>query len=259
MVLGPGQRFVDPDYIKQRKMKYCPIFLAFLLTCGLDSKTTLAEEKKDLGTQFAENPPMQVISKTPPAPPAIEETFEIREGFTVIDTTVERLRGCLQLLCVGDATLENVTVLEAGDFSYDLSAGDKGKVVIKNCRGDIAYNPLFNLTRGAVPRDAFYEVTILSPAEEIQPTARTSLGTICGDNCTFILRDGTTRPLPTDVNHLNCGGKKGLQKSTLTNYTTARLILNERVRNCMVKSVGSVEDHGRQNTIIRIEPETTAD
>lgn len=49
-------------------MKYCHIFLAFLLTCGLDSKTTLAEEKKDLGAQFAENPPMHVISRTPPAP-----------------------------------------------------------------------------------------------------------------------------------------------------------------------------------------------
>ncbi|MHC4284414.1 MAG: hypothetical protein ACYSWZ_15790 [Planctomycetota bacterium] len=96
------------------------------------------------------------------------------KNITVIDTTVERLRGCFQLLCVGDVTLENVTVLEAGDFSYDLSSGNKGKVVMKNCRGDIAYNPLFNLTRGAVPKDAFYEVTILSPAEGVRPTARSA-------------------------------------------------------------------------------------
>ena len=180
------------------------------------------------------------------------------KNITVIDTTVERLRGCFQLLCVGDVTLENVTVLEAGDFSYDLSSGDKGKVVMKNCRGDIAYNPLFNLTRGAVPKDAFYEVTILSPAEGVQPTARTSLGTICGDNCTFIFHDGKTRPLPSQVNRLSCGGRKGLKNSAVTNYTTARLILNERVRNCVIKSVGPVEDHGRENTIIKIEPETTA-
>ena len=174
------------------------------------------------------------------------------KNITVVDTTVERLRGCFQLLCDGDVTLENVTVLEAGDFSYDLSAGDKGKVVMKNCRGDIAYNPLFNLTRGPVPKDAFYEVTILSPAEGVQPTARTSLGTICGDRCTFILHDGTTRPIPREVNRLICGGKKGLIDSAVTNYTKARLILDERVRNCVIRSVGPVEDHGSQNTIIRI-------
>ncbi|MHC4487988.1 MAG: hypothetical protein ACYSW7_02245, partial [Planctomycetota bacterium] len=181
------------------------------------------------------------------------------KNITVIDTTVERLRGCFQLLCVGDVTLKNVTVLEAGDFSYDLSSGDKGKVVMKNCRGDIAYNPLFNLTRGAVPKDAFYEVTVLSPAEGVQPTARTSLGTICGDHCTFIFHDGTTRPPPREVNRLSCGGRKGLKNSAVTNYTTAKLILNERVRNCVIKAVGPVEDHGRGNTIIKIEPETMAD
>jgi hypothetical protein len=85
------------------------------------------------------------------------------------------------------------------------------------------------------------------------------LGTICGDNCTFIFHDGTTRPLPREVNRLNCGGKNGLVDSTVTNYTTARLILNERVRNCVIKSVGPVEDNGRQNKIIKLEPETTAD
>ncbi len=181
------------------------------------------------------------------------------KNITVIDTTVERLRGCFQLLCDGDVTLDNVTVLEAGDFSFDVSSGDKGKVVMKNCRGDIAYNPLFNLTRGAVPKNAFYEVTIRSPAEGVRPTARTSLGTICGDNCTFIFHDGTTSPLPSEVNRLSCGGKKGLTNSTVTNYTMARLILNERVRNCVIKSVGPVEDRGRENTIIKIEPETTVD
>lgn len=180
------------------------------------------------------------------------------KNITVIDTTVERLRGCFQLLCDGDVTMENVTVLEAGDFSFDLSSGDKGKVVMKNCRGDIAYNPLFNLTRGPLPKNAFYEIAILSPAESVRPTARTSLGTICGENCTFILHDGTTRPLPPEVNRLNCGGKNGLIDSTLTNYTTARLILNERVKNCKIESAGPVENNGRDNTIIKIKPEEPA-
>ena len=70
-------------------MKYCNIFLALLLTCGLDSKTTLAEEKKDIGAQFAENPPMHVISKTPPTLAPITDTFEIREGFTLIKSLDE--------------------------------------------------------------------------------------------------------------------------------------------------------------------------
>jgi len=182
--------------------------------------------------------------------------YDAVKNITVINTTVERLRGCFQLLCVGDVTLENVTVLEAGDFSYDLSSGDQGKVTMKNCRGDIAHNPLFNLTRGEVPKDAFYEITILSPAQGVQPTARTSLGIICGDSCTFILHDGTTRPLPQEANYLRCGGKKGLTNSTVTNHTTARLILNERVRNCLIRSVGPVEDQGQGNTIIKIEPES---
>ena len=185
--------------------------------------------------------------------------YDAVKNITVIDTTVERLRGCFQLLCVGDVTLENVTVLEAGDFSYDLSSGDRGKVVMRNCRGDIAYHPLFNLTRGPVPKDAFYEVTILSPAEGVQPTVRTSLGTLCGDRSTFIFHDGTTRPLPSEVNYVNCGGKKGLTHSTVTNYTTAKVVLNERVRYCTIRSVGPVEDHGTQNTIVKIGPETRVD
>jgi len=174
------------------------------------------------------------------------------KNVTVVDTTVERMRGCFQLLCMGDITLENVTVREAGDFSFDLSAGDRGKVVMKNCRSDVAYNPVFNLTRGPVPQDAFYEVTILSPAEGVEPTVRTSLGKLCGQRCKFIFHDGTTRPLPDAANHLHCGGKKGLVDSTVINHTSATLILNERVRGCTIESVGPVEDHGRDNTIRRI-------
>jgi len=40
----------------------------------------------------------------------------------IINTTVERMRGGIQLLCTGDVYLENVTVLESGDFSFDVSA-----------------------------------------------------------------------------------------------------------------------------------------
>mgnify|MGYP006281346749 CR=1 FL=1 len=177
------------------------------------------------------------------------------KNITVVDTTVERLRGCFQLLCNGDVTLENVTVREAGNFSYDVSSGGEGRVVMKNCRSDLAYSPVFNLTRGKLPVGDFYEVTILSPREGVKKTDRTSLGRICGENCTFIFHDGTTGPLPDDVNRLLCGSEEGLRNSTVTNYTEARLILNERVRNCTVKSVGPVEDRGDHNTVVRIEAE----
>lgn len=173
---------------------------------------------------------------------------------TVTDTTVERFRGCFQLLCPeGDITLENVTVLEAGDFSYDLSVGDAGKVVMRNCRSDGAYNPVFNLTRGDQPKKAFFELTLLSPPEGAILTERSGLGIICGDECTFILHDGTTRPLDPSIK-LECGGKLGLKDSTVTNHTTATLVLGGNVENCVIESVGPVVDNGRRNKVTKIEP-----
>lgn len=177
------------------------------------------------------------------------------ENITVINTTVERQRGCFQLLLIGDITLENVTVIESGDFSYDLSSGSRGKTIMKNCFADVAYNPVFNLTRGDTPKDAFYEVTILSPRADVEFTERSSLGIICGDDSTFILHDGTTTPLPKEVNKLICGGRKGMKNSTITNYTTAELTLDSNVYNCRVKSVGPVIDNGTGNRITKIHPQ----
>ena len=184
---------------------------------------------------------------------AVRSYNEVK-NITVMDTTVERQRGCFQLLCDGDITLENVTVREAGDFYYDLSAGTKGKVTMKNCFADLAYNPVFNLTRGDAPDNAFYEVTILSPLPGVVPTERTSLGIISGNDSTFILHDGTTTPLPEEYNKLVCGGRKGMKDSTITNYTTATLILESNVRDCRIKSVGPVIDHGSNNRVSKIEP-----
>ena len=38
----------------------------------------------------------------------------------------------------------------------------------------------------------------------------------------------------------------------MINYTGAKLVLNERVRHCEIKSRGPVEDHGRDNAISKI-------
>lgn len=181
-------------------------------------------------------------------------------NITVIDTTVERLRGCFQLLCPeGDITLENVTVLEAGDFAYDLSVGDNGKVIMKNCKSDVAYNPVFNLTRGDMPKDAFFELTIIDPPEGSITMERSGLGIICGDECEFILHDGTTRPLPPSANRLECGGKHGLKDSKVTNYTTATLVLGSNVENCEIISVGPVKDYGRRNQVTQVNPSEEAE
>ena len=60
-------RVSGPDYRQELMMKCCYVFLA-LLMCGQVLRAASAEDKKDLGVQLAENPPMQVVSKTPPAP-----------------------------------------------------------------------------------------------------------------------------------------------------------------------------------------------
>ncbi|MGJ8677749.1 MAG: hypothetical protein ACSHX0_09550 [Akkermansiaceae bacterium] len=176
------------------------------------------------------------------------------KNITVINTTIERMRGAVQLLCTGDVTLENVTVLESGDFSYDVSASKGSKIIMKNCRSDVAYNPVFNLTRGEIPSNANYEITLLSPPEGAEPTARTNLGIICGEQCHFTLREDLQRPLAEKVNFLTCGGRNKLVHSQIDNYTKAKLVLEKNVMNCTIQSIGPVEDKGGNNKIIQLSP-----
>lgn len=179
-------------------------------------------------------------------------SYEDVKNIKVINTTIERMRGAIQLLCTGDVTLENVTVLESGDFSYDVSATSGSRIEMKNCRGDVAYNPLFNLTRGDLPENAIFEITLLSPPEGSKPTPRSSLGKICGKNSKFIIREDLTQPLPEQANHLICGGDKELVNSTIENHSSAKLILQKNVRNCIIRSKGPVEDGGSGNRVMRL-------
>ena len=52
---------------------------------------------------------------------------------------------------VGDLTFENCTMIEAGSKSFDVTSGNKGKVTVKNCFSDLAYNPVF----GTGPEEAW--------------------------------------------------------------------------------------------------------
>ncbi|NNJ27567.1 right-handed parallel beta-helix repeat-containing protein [Alienimonas chondri] len=184
-------------------------------------------------------------------------TYNDDKNIVVRNTVVERHRGGLQLLCEGDVLVENVTIRECGDFGFDLSGGKEGRVVMRNCFGDLAYNPLFNLSRGRAPDGGFFELTLIDPADDVRPTPRTSLGTICGDACTFVLHDRTTRESAPETNVLLCGGRKPLRKSTISNYGRTQLVLKKNVEDCTIITAGEVVDEGQRNRVIRIEPMTT--
>ena len=181
-------------------------------------------------------------------------TYGGDRDITIIDTTIERMRGNIQIHAAGKVTLKNVTIREAGDFGLDVSAVDGGKVVVENCRIDTTYRPALYLKRGPVPKDASYDVTIIDHSKNRIKAEQGSLGLICGEDCTFILRDGTTRSLPEEANVLICGDKRRpLINSTVENHTTAKIILTRDVSNCRVESVGPVEDNGENNTIVELE------
>lgn len=188
---------------------------------------------------------------------AIRSYNDVR-NIVVKNTVVERQRGCVALFGTGDITLDNVTVREGGDCSFDVTAKDGGKVIVKNCFADVSYNPVFRM-RTHTPEDSFYEVTILSPADGVKFTPRSNLGEIAGIRTTFILHDGTTKPLPRSANVLTCGGRKELTRSTVTNYTPATLILEKNVTHCTIRSIGPVKDKGKNNTVIRMRRGTTAE
>ena len=180
-------------------------------------------------------------------------TYEKVKNVIIEDTIVERTRACYALYCVGKVRLENAVAREAGDFAFAITSTAPGKATMENCHADIAYNPVFNFTRGELPVRNNYEITIHDPPEDSSPTPRTGLGIICGDKCNFELLDATTRPLPQGFDRLVCGDKKRpLTNSKVTNRTTATMVLESSTRNCLVQSVGPVIDQGRGNRVVKI-------
>ena len=184
-------------------------------------------------------------------------TYGGDKNIRVINTTVERFRG-IQVHCESDVQFVNVTAREMGYFGFDVTAGKHGRTIVRNCRGDIAYSPLFNLTRAGMPRDSVYEMTVLPPREGVTVTDGTNLGRptdfgkICGKNTTFIFRKGGDRPLPEKVQRVRLGHGKPLVNSKVLNYTNATLKLTDKVRNCTIRSVGPVKGSGKNNDISRL-------
>lgn len=184
-------------------------------------------------------------------------TYGGDKDIQVINTTVERFRG-VQVHGEGEMRFTNVRVREMGYFGFDVSAGEDGRAILRNCRGDIAYSPLFNLTRGGLPQNSVYDVTVLPPRKGVTVTDGTNLGRptdfgrICGKNTTFIFRKGGDRPLPEKVRRVRVGDGKPLIRSKVINYTHATLKLSDKVRHCTIRSVGPVEGSGTNNDITRI-------
>jgi len=172
----------------------------------------------------------------------------------IINTTVERFRGGIQMLCTGNIELKNVTVRETGDFAFDVSATKGSRIIMKDCKSDVSYNPVLNLTRGEIPYKGVYEMTLIDPPAGSQTTERSGLGKICGENCTFIFHNGTTRPLPEESKVLICGENQALKNSTIRNLTPIKLVLEKNVTDCTIESVGPVEDKGKNNTIRKVAP-----
>jgi hypothetical protein len=261
---------------KEVTMKRGYVFLGCMLTCGLGLGVVSAEEEKDLGKQFGENPPLQVISKTPPVPATITDTFEVREGFTLIKTLDEfrvAIKRDNQKIRMKPGIYRAEKVDPPLRASIPRAKPDQDGKLPKNHQEHIfavnGSNNYFDL-RGAVFETPVSGQSKLSGRAHVADTWH-----INGAGNTFeggYFRNVIDKPYPqyrvtenelevcNDNNtFLNCGGRKGLKNSTVTNYTTARLILNERVRNCVIKSVGPVEGSGRENTIIKIKRETKVD
>lgn len=241
-------------YVDGVQIKDCFFTGALRPTNDIYRETSGRAKEYDFHKMYRKKEPIPRDQMIPLVEDGIRSYEEVK-NITVVNTTVERMRGCFQLVCVGDVTLDNVIAREAGDFCFDVSSGSLGKVTMKNCSADLAYNPIFNLTRGAVPKNDFFEVTLVNADETIEPTSRTSWGNICGKDCAFVLRNGTTRPQSEESNYLICGKEKPLVNSTITNYTNAILVLTKRVSNCKIKSHGPVEDQGTNNVITSIESE----
>ncbi len=180
-------------------------------------------------------------------------TYEKVRDVFIKDTIVERMRGCYALYGVGKIHLENATAREAGDFAFAITSRSTGKATMKDCHADLAYNPVFNFTRGELPVRNDYEITIHDPPEDSSPTPRTGLGVICGDKCHFVIHDATTKPLPRGFDRLVCGDKnRPLTRSEVINQTTATVVLEKNVENCVIRSRGPVIDQGRRNRVIKI-------
>ena len=180
-------------------------------------------------------------------------TYEEVKNVVIKDTTVERVRGCYAVYGVGMIHLENAIAREAGDFAFAVTSMLPGKAIMKNCHADLAYNPVFNFTRGELPVRNRYEITIHDPPSGSSPTPRTGLGIICGDQCRFMIHDATTKPLPQGLDRLVCGDRdRPLTHSKVTNETMATVVLEENVEDCVIYSRGPVVDQGQRNRVVKI-------
>jgi hypothetical protein len=61
-------------------------FLGPLLALAGAQPVGLRTDEKDLSMQREENPPMVVLTRTPPEPEVNPEDFEVRDGFTLVDS-----------------------------------------------------------------------------------------------------------------------------------------------------------------------------
>jgi len=71
-------------------LKNCIIICVFFLSFLCEVCISVAEGAvKDVGIQLADNPAMQFVARTPPASVSVSGDFEVRKGFTLIESLDE--------------------------------------------------------------------------------------------------------------------------------------------------------------------------
>lgn len=169
----------------------------------------------------------------------------------VENTEIRRFRGCVQLLCTGDVMLRNVTVREAGDFSFDVSSLPGFEVKMEQCASDYAYSPIFNLTRGETPQNATYELKVLPNSVDVVPLERGRLGLLSGKGCRFLITADEEAGDLSQLTPVECGDRHPLENCMLSNFTDIPVLLTKRASGCTVRSRGVVTDNGSGNRVAR--------
>ncbi len=205
-----------------------------------------------------------MVRKTRPIPPnemipltedGVRSYNNVRD-ILVKDTYIERFRSNVTLTGPGDYIIDSVTSREAGNIGFEV-ASRRGDVIVRNTRGDLAFDPLVDLTtRAGVTSNSFFELTVLSARDPEAEKTFTSkeleapkcVGSIQGEQTTFLFRDGTERELPDRFNYIQLENR-GLIDSVLINLTSAEVRLNEKATGSLILSGGPVTGRNGENTV----------
>jgi len=170
---------------------------------------------------------------------------------TVINCTVKRMRGGIALaLAAGKVLVEGCTVTESGypGAAYSLPSNAK----VRNSKGDAAFVPLLRMSYSN-RRNADIELQVLDAAKY---SGNDLLALINGRGHRVKIVKADGKPLVAPLK-IVCGqpcrsdeedvGNTSAQQLNLINETIQPVILSELSSGCVVRSWGTLTDHGKGN------------